>query len=62
MEGSIDLAQAKADFHRTQDPIYKSPHCPVPKHRLHEYERALSHMAALLEEVEELRKKVKETA
>lgn len=54
----IDLAQAKADFHRTQDPIYDSPHCPVPNHRLHEYRRALSHMAGLLEEVEEFRKKV----
>jgi hypothetical protein len=55
----IDLAQAKADFHRTQDPIYKSPHCPVPRHRLFEYERALSHMAGLIEEVERLRKEAR---
>jgi hypothetical protein len=55
----IDLAQAKADFHRTEDPIYDSPHCPVPKHRMADYRRALSHMGGLLEELEELRKKVK---
>ena len=54
----VDLAQAKADYQRTTDPIYRSPWCPVPKHRLHEYERALSHMAGLIAEVEELRKNV----
>lgn len=56
----VDLAQAKADYHRTLDPIYKSPHCPVKRHRIFEYERALSHMADLLEEVETLRKAVKQ--
>lgn len=54
----VDLAQAKADYHRTTDPIYDSPHCPVPKHREADYRRALRHMLGLIEEVEELRKKV----
>jgi hypothetical protein len=56
----VDLAQAKADFHRTEDPIYDSPWCPVPNHRMNDYRRALAHMGPLLEELEELRKKVKE--
>lgn len=56
----VDLAQAKADFQRSQDPIYNSPHCPVQKHRLADYRKALSHMAELLEEVETLRKAVKQ--
>lgn len=54
----IDLAQAKADFHRTEDPIYKSRWCPVPTHRMNDYERALAHMGGLIEELEDLRKKV----
>lgn len=54
----IDLAQAKADFHRTEDPIYNSPWCPVPTHRMNDYRRALAHMGPLLEELEELRKRV----
>jgi hypothetical protein len=54
----VDLAQAKADFHRTEDPIYKSRWCPVPKHKMADYEKALRHMGGLIEELEELRKKV----
>jgi hypothetical protein len=58
----VNLSLIEATYSRTQEPIYRSPWCTIPKARLIDYARAIAFIPSMMAEIKELRAAVKDNS